>query len=251
VTDASLPCLRRRLGALGPCGVAGSWQVCDGFGVERGGRRGSGPGWWWRCVEAAASRPKEGRCFMGWSRCLLGLGGSLVSPVRRGCRLGRPVSEEAVLTFRPGRRPWMLVRRSWSTSSFPCAAWAAGGWVVWRCGSSSSGGMSGRRSRKMVLVVCRAWWCSWMSGRQPRGLSVLSASHLVSCGRRGCLDAGRRRHVPLLFWRVGFFIFVGASRVFSSHSTHGIFSPALVGGHLVLVGWCCSGCVGFALLYRF
>jgi hypothetical protein len=39
-----------------------------------------------------------------------------------------------------------------------------------------------RRSLKMVLVVYRAWWYSWMSERQPRRLSVLSASHLVSCG---------------------------------------------------------------------
>jgi hypothetical protein len=44
-------------------------------------------------------------------------------------------------------------------------------------------------------------------------------------------------------WRVDFFIFVGVSRVCSSHSTHGVFSPALVGGRLILVGWCC---VGFA-----
>jgi hypothetical protein len=167
----------------------------DGFGVKGGGRRGSGPWMMWRCIEAAASKPRAGRFFMGSSRCLLGFGDSLVSPVRRGCRLGRLVSEEAILTFRPGRRPRMLVRQPWSTSSFLCAAWAVGGWVVRRCGSTSSGGTSGRRSRKMVLVVCRAWWCSWMSGQRPRRLSVLSASHLVSCGRRGCLDVGRQRRV--------------------------------------------------------
>jgi uncharacterized membrane protein YgdD (TMEM256/DUF423 family) len=85
-----------------------------------------------------------------------------------------------------------------------------------------------------------------MSGRHPQRLSVLSASHLVSCGRRGCLDAGRWCRVAQLFWRVGFFIFVGASPVCSFHSTHIVFSPVLVGGHLVLVGWCCFGCVGFA-----
>jgi hypothetical protein len=43
-------------------------------------------------------------------------------------------------------------------------------------------------------------------------------------------------------------IFVGASPVCSSHSIHGVFSPALVGGRLVLVECCC---VGFARLYRF
>jgi hypothetical protein len=44
---------------------------------------------WWmsgqrprRGVEAVASRSRAGRCFMGWSRCLLGLGDSLVSLVR-------------------------------------------------------------------------------------------------------------------------------------------------------------------------
>ena len=31
------------------------------------------------------------------------------------------------LSFRPGRRPWMLVRRPWYASSSPWAAWAAGG----------------------------------------------------------------------------------------------------------------------------
>jgi hypothetical protein len=34
-------------------------------------------------------------------------------------------------------------------------------------------------------------------------------------------------------------IFVGASRVCSSRSTHDVFSPALVGGRLVLVGFGC------------
>jgi hypothetical protein len=41
--------------------------------------------------------------------------------------------------------------------------------------------------------------------------------------------------VAQLFWGVGFFIFVGASHACSSHSTHGIFSPTLIGGRLVLV----------------
>jgi hypothetical protein len=33
---------------------------------------------------------------------------------------------EGSVIFRPGRRPRMLVRRPWSTSSFSCAAWAVG-----------------------------------------------------------------------------------------------------------------------------
>jgi hypothetical protein len=57
-------------------------------------------------------------------------------------------------TFRPGRRPRMLVRRPWSTSSLPCATWVAGACVMRRHSSSTSGGTSGWRSRKVVLAVC-------------------------------------------------------------------------------------------------
>jgi hypothetical protein len=77
------------------------------------------------------------------------------------------------------------------------------------------------------------------SGMAPKGVH----RDLVSSGRQGLLDAGCWRCVAQLFWRVDFFIFVGASRVCSSHSTHGVFSPALVGGRLVLVE---CYCVGFA-----
>jgi hypothetical protein len=77
----SPPSCGRRLGESALAVVRGfSCVVVDG-------RRGSGPGLW-MCVEAAASRSSAGRCFMGWSSCSLGLGDSLVSPVRRGCRLG-------------------------------------------------------------------------------------------------------------------------------------------------------------------
>jgi hypothetical protein len=135
--------------------------------VDGGGRcsmvcsmgRGSGLGWW-MCVDAAASGSMAGTCFMGRSNCLHGwvtVLCCLVSPVRRGCRLGQCCLRGGNLTFRPGRRPRMLVRRPWSTGSLPCASWATGGWVVRRCGSGSSGGTSGRRSWKMVLVVCRVW----------------------------------------------------------------------------------------------
>jgi hypothetical protein len=67
------------------------WSACVGV----GGCQGSGPRWWLG-VEAAASGSMAGRSFMGWGSCLHGLGDNLVSPVRRGCRLGRRVSEEAV-----------------------------------------------------------------------------------------------------------------------------------------------------------
>jgi hypothetical protein len=123
----------------------------------------------------------------------------------------------------------MLVRQPWSTNSLPYAAWATGGWVVRHCGSSSSGGAPGRRSRKEVLLSGEA---------TPKGVH----RDLVSSGQRGLLDAGCWRRVAQLFWRVDFLIFVGASRVCSSYSTHGAFSPALVGGRLVWIEWCCVGC---------
>jgi ribonuclease HI len=47
-------------------------------------------------VEAAASETMLGNCFMGWRSCWHGLGGNLVSLVRRGCRLGLRPSGEVV-----------------------------------------------------------------------------------------------------------------------------------------------------------
>jgi hypothetical protein len=80
----------------------------------------------------------------------------------------------------------------------------------------------------------------------PKALCVVCIETLSWVTR--FLDVGRRRCVALLFWGVDFFIFVGASRVCSSHSTHGVFSLALVGGRLVLWG----GVVwALPLLYRF
>jgi hypothetical protein len=88
--------------------------------------------------------------WIGWQSC--------VACAARLSARSTPLRGGGV-TFRPGRRPRMSVRRPWSMSSFPCAAWAAGGWVVRRCGSSASGGTSGWRSRKVVcelrgLVSC-------------------------------------------------------------------------------------------------
>jgi hypothetical protein len=48
-------------------------------------------------------------------------------------------------------------------------------------------------------------------------------------------------------WRVGFFINGRASRVFSSHSSYGVFSLTVVIGHLVLLEWSFAlefGCFG-------
>jgi hypothetical protein len=67
----------------------------------------------------------------------------------------------------------------------------------------------------------------------------------VSGGTLGWRSAGRRRAggcrgggpetLSLLraLWRVGFFIYVRASRVCSSHSSHDVYSPEVVNGLLV------------------
>jgi hypothetical protein len=175
--SASYPSCGRRLGE--PALIVVRDFSCVGV----GGRRGSGPGWW-MCVEAAASGFMVSSCFMRRSSCLHGLGDCLVSLVRRGCRLGRRCLSGDRLTFRPGQWPRMLVRRPWSTNSLPFAAWAAGGWVVRRCGSSSSGVALGRRSQKEVLLFGEA---------APKGVH----RDLVSSGRRGLLDAGCWRRVTL------------------------------------------------------
>jgi hypothetical protein len=67
------------------------WSACIGVGE----RQGSGLRWWLG-VEAVASGSMAGISFMGWGSSLHGLGDNLVSPMRRGCRLGRRISEEAV-----------------------------------------------------------------------------------------------------------------------------------------------------------
>jgi hypothetical protein len=129
--------------------------VCVFSCVGVGGCRGSGPGWW-MCVEAAALGFMVGRCFMWRSSCLHGLGDYLVSLVRRGCRLDRHCLRGGNLTFRPGRRPRMLVRRPWSTSSFPVQL---GLRVAGSCGVAARG----------RAVVCRdggpGRWCWWFAGR--------------------------------------------------------------------------------------
>jgi hypothetical protein len=83
-----------------------------------------------------------------------------------------------------------------------------------------------------LTLVSWAWWSSWMSGRWPETLSVLWASQ-----------------------RVGFFICVRASHVCSSHSSHCVFSPAVVEGRLALAKRCFRVCswvfssIGWAWLF--
>jgi hypothetical protein len=80
------------------------------------------------------------------------------------------------MTFRPGRRPRKLVRRPWSASGWPCVAWAKGVCVMQRHGSSTSGGMSGWRPRKVVLAV--RWVYGGVGGCRgggPKTLSMLRA----------------------------------------------------------------------------
>jgi hypothetical protein len=114
---------------------------------------------------------------------LHGLGDNLVSLVRGGCRLSQRVSEEAILTFKPGQRPQMLVRGPWSASGLICAAWAASGCAVRRHGCECE-----RRYVGMAVPeggdggLRWAWWSCWMSGRQPRKLVSVEDIDLVSHG---------------------------------------------------------------------
>jgi hypothetical protein len=115
-------------------------------------------------------------------------------------------SQRRRLAFRPGRRPRMLVQRPWSVDGFPVQL---GLRVAVSCGVVA-------RARAVVRrdggpVGCR--------GGGPETLSVLWSSR-----------------------RVGFFIYVWASRVCSSHSSHGVFSPAVVKGRLVLAMRCFRVC---------
>jgi hypothetical protein len=79
------------------------------------------------------------------------------------------------------------------------------------------------------------WWSAGRSGvaRRPRTLVLLRALTLCRVDDKVALDADRRRHFGAAPRRVGFFIYVRASRVCSSHSSHDVFSPALVKGRLV------------------
>jgi hypothetical protein len=96
------------------------------------------------------------------------------------------------------------------------------------------GGVSGLPGVVRRTVGC---WSGGLGGSQ-----CWVYRDLVSCGRRGswswssvsCGAALLESCLLHLHWSV---------RVCSSHSTHDIFSPTLVGGRPILVGW---SCVGFA-----
>jgi hypothetical protein len=126
-----------------------------------------------------------------------------------------------------GRRPRMLVRRPWSASGVLCAAWAAGCRVVRRRGSECErryvgmavpeGGVGGLCAGRGGLVGCR--------GGGLESLTVLRTSTLCREGDKVVLAQFSERFV---------FSYVGVSRVCSSHSRHGVFSPAWFEGKLVL-----------------
>jgi hypothetical protein len=97
-------------------------------------------------------------------------------------------------------------------------------------------------------VVCRDGgperWCSRSAGRGgaagcrgggPGSLTVLRASTRCPAGDVVALDGGHRRRIGTTTREVGFFVFVGASRAYSSHSRNDVFSPAMMGDFLVLV----------------
>jgi hypothetical protein len=65
---------------------------------------------------------------------------------------------------------------------------------------------------------------------------VLKALTLCRVDNKVALDADRQHRFGAAPRRVGFFIFVRASRVCFSHSSHGVFSLAMVKGCLVFDG---------------
>jgi hypothetical protein len=195
------------------------------------GCQGSGPGWW-LCVDhsrrtkirghrlaykstissEAASGSMAGTSFMGRSSCSYGLGVNLVSLVRRGCRLGFDAPQRRRLIFRPGRRP-----------RFRCD----GHGVFYTV-------QLGLRMAELCSVVARV-----------RAVVSQDDGPGRCCWRSvwhgGAEDVGA---VAPKLWRaplgVGFFIIARASRVRSSHSGLGLFSPAVVIGCLGLSEWCFS-----------
>jgi hypothetical protein len=83
---ASFPSCRYRLGELALFLLLSTWRWMSGQRPRVEDLR----------VEAAASKTMLGNCFMGRRSCWHGLGGNLVSLVRRGCRLGLRPSGEVV-----------------------------------------------------------------------------------------------------------------------------------------------------------
>jgi hypothetical protein len=140
------------------------------------------------------------------------------------------------LTFRPGRRPRILVRWPWSASSQPCAARVAAescGVVAQVRAVASQYGDPGRWCWRFAwrgaAVGCR--------GGGPETLAVLRASTLCRADDEVALDVGHRRPFGAAPRMVGFFICIRASRVCSSHSSRGVFSLMLANGHPVLSEW--------------
>jgi hypothetical protein len=81
------------------------------------------------------------------------------------------------------------------------AAWAADGRVARRRSSIASGGTSGWRSRKVVLVVCAGrGGAAGCRGGGPESLAVLWAS--ISC------RVGDKVALAQFSWRFGFFTFL-------------------------------------------
>jgi hypothetical protein len=71
------------------------------------------------------------------------------------------------------------------------------------------------------------------------GINSVRALCVTARGRvdeKVALDADRRRRFDVAPRKVGFFIFVRAFRVCSSHSSHDVFSPAMVKDRLVFDG---------------
>ena len=115
---------------------------------------------------SGAAAPTCHRPHLGHDAARLGHSQPKLHQVSRSREVASRVSnlvwrQQLRLSFRPGRQPRVLVRHQWSATSFPWAAWVAGGWFVRRRGSVASGAMSGRRPR---MLVQRSWSASGLLG---------------------------------------------------------------------------------------
>jgi hypothetical protein len=125
------------------------------------------------------------------------LGDNLVSLVRWGCRLGRRISAEAVGHY-VGAAALDVCVVAVVCGRYVGAAGAAGGRVVWRCSSITSGGMSGWWSRNVVLVVCaKRGGAAGCRGGGLESFTLLWAS--ISC------RVGDKVALAQFSWRFDFF----------------------------------------------
>jgi hypothetical protein len=74
-----------------------------------------------------------------------------------------------------------------------------------------------------------------MLGRRPQKVGSAKGIDLVSCKRRGALDASHQCRVCAAPWRVGFFIYIEVSCVCTSHERLQ-YILSHIGGDCLLLG---------------